>query len=152
MTAERGTLADSVLSRGISRRQYFLAKLHSRLFSVLSTFLAITSLVLTVSHYLLHEDLTLDGSAIGMATLASLMILIVTCGVTVGALVNTTVFGVSVVWLGLYPTPDRLLAKLPDVLRGVYDFQALTRMMGLALAASATVALFGMIGFARSDV
>ena len=29
--AERGTMADSVLSRGISRYQYFLGKLHARL-------------------------------------------------------------------------------------------------------------------------
>ena len=33
--AERGTVADSVLSRGISRHQYFLAKLHARLATVL---------------------------------------------------------------------------------------------------------------------
>ena len=90
MTAERGTLADSVLSRGISRRQYFMAKLHSRLFSVLGTFLVMTSLVLSASHFMLHEDLTLDGCTIGLLSLASLMALIVTCGVTAGALVSTT--------------------------------------------------------------
>jgi ABC-2 type transport system permease protein len=165
MTAERGTLADSVLSRGISRRQYFMAKLHSRLFSVMCTFAALTAVVLTVSHFLLHEDLALGGSIMGVAALASLLVLVVTCGVTVGALVNTTVFGVSVVWLALYaaafglsllppgyPTPDRLLVKLPQVLRGIYDLQALTRMIGIALAASGIVALIGMLGFSRSDL
>src|SRR5438046_10522041 len=45
ITAERGTLADSVLSRGISRYQYFLAKLHARLASVLATFVVLTGLV-----------------------------------------------------------------------------------------------------------
>jgi len=165
MTAERGTLADSILSRGISRRQYFLAKLHSRLFSVLITFLVMTAMVLTVSHFLLHEDLTLNGSIMSLATLGSLMTLIITSGVTVGALASTTVFGVSVVWLGLYtagfglsmlpagyPAPDRVLAKLPQILRGVYDMQALMRLMGAALGASALVALLGMFGFSRSDV
>ena len=161
----RGTLADSILSRGISRRQYFLAKLHSRLFSVLVTFLVMTAMVLTVSHFLLHEDLTLNGSIMSLATLGSLMTLIITSGVTVGALTSTTVFGVSVVWLGLYtagfglsmlpagyPAPDRVLAKLPQILRGVYDMQALMRLMGAALGASALVALLGMFGFSRSDV
>jgi hypothetical protein len=165
MTAERGTLADSVLSRGISRRQYFFAKLHSRLFSVLCTFAVLTGVVLTVSHFLLQEDLTLGGCIMGVATLASLLVLVVTCGVTVGALVNTTVFGVSIVWLALYaaafglsllppgyPTPDRFLLKLPQVLRGFYDFEALIRMMGVAVAASGVVALFGMMGFSRSDL
>src|SRR6516164_9460461 len=32
ISGERGTMADSVLSRGISRYQYFLGKLHARLF------------------------------------------------------------------------------------------------------------------------
>lgn len=165
MTAERGTLADSVLSRGISRRQYFMAKLHSRLFSILTTFLIMTGLVLTISHFLLHEDTTLNGCVVGLAALGSLMIVVVTCGVTVGALTDTTVFGVSVVWLGLYaaafglsmlpagyPTPDRVLAKLPQILRGAYDLQSLMRLMGTALLASAIVALLGMMGFSRSDV
>src|SRR4051812_34672850 len=35
ISSERGTLADSVLSRGISRYQYYLAKWHARLASVL---------------------------------------------------------------------------------------------------------------------
>src|SRR5438128_2030888 len=39
ISSERGTLADSVLSRGISRYQYFLAKWHARLVIVLSTFM-----------------------------------------------------------------------------------------------------------------
>jgi hypothetical protein len=165
MTAERGTLADSVLSRGISRRQYFLAKLHSRLISVLATFVLLTALVLAVSHFFLHEDLAFDGGLIGLAALASILALIVTCGVTVGAVVNTTVFGVSVVWLGLYagafglsllptgyPTPDRLLARLPQILEGQYDYRSLMSLMGWAVLASVVVAAAGMIGFSRSDV
>src|SRR5262245_18164581 len=38
ISSERGTMADSVLSRGISRHQYFLGKWHSRLATVLATF------------------------------------------------------------------------------------------------------------------
>src|SRR5262245_25936932 len=38
ISSERGTLADSVLSRGISRHQYFLGKWHARLVTVLGTF------------------------------------------------------------------------------------------------------------------
>src|SRR5262249_24129227 len=35
ISGERGSMADSVLSRGISRYQYFLGKWHARLFTVL---------------------------------------------------------------------------------------------------------------------
>src|SRR5438046_3044614 len=38
ISSERGILADSVLSRGISRYQYFLGKLHARLLTVVGTF------------------------------------------------------------------------------------------------------------------
>ena len=41
ISSERGTLADSVLSRGISRFQYFLGKWHSRLATVLGTYLVL---------------------------------------------------------------------------------------------------------------
>src|SRR5216684_219874 len=41
ISSERGTMADSVLSRGISRYQYFLGKWHARLVAVLGTFLLI---------------------------------------------------------------------------------------------------------------
>src|SRR5689334_7523480 len=41
ISGERGTMADSVLSRGISRYQYFLAKWHARLLTVIGTFLVL---------------------------------------------------------------------------------------------------------------
>src|SRR6266446_4424532 len=44
--AERGTMADSVLSRGISRYQYFLGKWHARLSLVLITYILQSTLAL----------------------------------------------------------------------------------------------------------
>src|SRR5262249_6759775 len=62
ISSERGTLADSVLSRGISRYQYFLGKWHARLVVVLTTFLVMGLAALTSSYFFLHEDLSLGGS------------------------------------------------------------------------------------------
>jgi ABC-2 type transport system permease protein len=165
VSAERGTLADSVLSRGISRYQYFLAKLHSRLFSVVVTFVVLTGCVLLASHFMVHEDVSWDGSLVALAVLASILAVVVTCGVAVGALTTNPVFGISLLWVVLwaggfllsflpktYPTPDRVLTKLPQILQGMYDVEALGRMAGIGLGAAAVVALFGMIGFSRSDV
>src|SRR5437660_6826909 len=71
--SERGTMADSVLSRGISRYQYFLGKWHARLAVVLGTFVIIAVLALVGSFFMLHSDnLKLDGSVIALATVASL--------------------------------------------------------------------------------
>ena len=51
ISSERGTLADSVLSRGISRYQYFLGKWHARLATVLGTFLVLGVVVLVGSFF-----------------------------------------------------------------------------------------------------
>lgn len=165
VSAERGTLSDSVLSRGISRYQYFLAKLHSRLFTVIVTFLVLTGGLLAASHFMVHEDVTWDGSLVALAVLGVILMVVATVGVTVGALTTNPVFGVSLLWVVLcaggfllsflpktYPTPDRVLAKLPQILQGMYDVHALGRMSGYALGGAAVVAFFGMISFSRSDV
>ena len=46
ISSERGILADSVLSRGISRYQYFLGKLHARLTTVAGTFAIMSAVAL----------------------------------------------------------------------------------------------------------
>src|SRR4051812_36082608 len=67
ISSERGTVADSVLSRGISRHQYFLAKWHARLVVVTATFAGLATLVLLASYFLFKDDsqtdLTLAGGA-----------------------------------------------------------------------------------------
>src|SRR3954470_17117555 len=66
ISSERGTMADSVLSRGISRYQYFLGKWHARLAAVLVTYLTMGAAAL-VSSLFLHEDLSLSGSLVALA-------------------------------------------------------------------------------------
>src|SRR6516164_4112722 len=80
ISADRGTVADSVLSRGISRYQYFLGKWHARLAPAASLFF-------------LHQDLSLSGCLIALVTVAALLAAVITCGVTVSALTNSTVLG-----------------------------------------------------------
>src|SRR5437588_839542 len=164
--SERGTMADSVLSRGISRYQYFLGKWHARLVVVLATFFVIALLALVGSFFMLHsESLSLTGSAIALATVASLLCMVITCGVSVSALSNNTVVSIAIVWMVLYsagfalsllpesyPSPDRALQALPRVLKGFYDWQMVSRLVSGALALSLLVALAGMFGFSRRAV
>src|SRR5262249_7395408 len=130
--SERGTMADSVLSRGISRYQYFLGKWHARLVVVLGTFFVIALLALAGSLLMLHSDsLTLAGSAIALVTVAALLVMVSTFGVSVSALSSNTLVSVAIVWTALYgtgfalsllpesyPSPDRALQALPRVLKG----------------------------------
>jgi ABC-type transport system involved in multi-copper enzyme maturation permease subunit len=165
ISSERGTMADSVLSRGISRYQYFLGKWHARLVTVLGTFLAMGVLALVSSLFLLHEDLKIDGSLVALATVAALLAAVITCGVAVSAIANNTVVGIAALWLLLYgggfaltllperfPSPDRTLKTLPYILRGYYDLDALGQLVGWSAALSFVMALIGMFYFSRRDV
>lgn len=165
ITAERGTMADSVLSRGISRYQYFLGKWHARLATVLGTFLFLGAVILISAWFLLDEDFSWRGSLVALATVAVLLAAIITCGVTVSAIANSTVFGIAVLWSILcaagfllqflppqYPSPDRAFQRLPHILKGDYDFISLVQLSGWSILVSCVTALIGLTYFSRRDV
>ncbi len=164
--AERGTMADSILSRGISRYQYFLGKLHARLLLVLATYFVMCLLVLAGGFVLLHgEALTLGGSLVAVVTVAAVLMIVITCGVSVSAVSTNTVVSIAVVWLSLYgigflmtllpahyPSPDRALERLPEILRGYYDLRRVYELVLGSVGISFAIALVGMVLFSRRDV
>jgi ABC-2 type transport system permease protein len=166
ISSERGTMADSVLSRGISRYQYFLGKWHARLLLVVGTFFVLGLLLVGSSALLLRdEQLSLTGSLVALVTVAALLMTVISCGVSISAMCNSTILGISFLWLLLYgagfmlsllpidyPSPDRVLKHLPNILRGYYDLATLGRLVLWSTATSVVVALFGMLHFARRDV
>jgi ABC-type transport system involved in multi-copper enzyme maturation permease subunit len=165
VSSERGTMADSVLSRGISRYQYFLGKWHARLAAILGTYLVLGLVALLCGLFLLHEDLSWRGCLIGLATVAALLTAVISCSVAVSAMVSSTLLGVAVLWILLYgsgfaleslpkhfPTPNRALHSLPWILQGHYDLGTLTQLMGWCLAISVAAAVCGLVYFARRDV
>lgn len=166
ISSERGTMADSILCRGISRYQYFLGKWHARLAAVLGTFLIMALLALVGAFFLLHGDtLTLTGSLVALAVVSAILVLVVTFGVSVSAMTSSSVLSIAIVWMALYasgfvlsllpanyPSPDRALQSLPQVLRGQYDLVMISRLISGSLAISLGLALGGLVCFSRSDV
>jgi hypothetical protein len=166
ISSELGTLADSVLSRGISRYQYFLGKWHARLVTVLLTFFLLGLLILAGGVFLLRDqNLSLKGSLVALGTVAALLGVVITCGVAVSAMSSSTVLGIAVVWLSLYgvgfvlslmpascPSPDRALSTLPSILHDLYDPVLVERLVVGAVGISVVVALVGMVSFSRRDV
>jgi len=169
VSAERGTLADSVLSRGISRHQYFLAKWHARLVIVTATFAALSIAVLVAGYFLFktdaETDLTLAGGCAAVLAVAAVLAAIVSCGVVIGAMTHGTVLGITVFWLLLYgvgfllslmpepwPSPDRELARLKFVLRGQFNDALLVNLVLGSLLLSVVAAVVGLIGFSKRDV
>ena len=118
--SERGTVADSVLSRGISRHQYFLAKWHARLVVVAATFAALAAAVLAASYFLFRDDAQSDlspaGACAAVLAVCAVLAVIVSWGVTIGALANGPMLGITVFWLVLYGA-GFLLSLLPEPCR-----------------------------------
>ena len=169
ISGERGTVADSVLSRGISRYQYFLAKWHARLVVVALTFAVLAAGVVAANYFLFKDeaqtDLSLGGACAAVLAVCAVFAVIVSWGVTVGALANSTMLGITVFWLMLYgsgfllslmpepwPSPDRQFARLKFVLQGQYDPAALTQLLAASAGLCAGAAAVGLLGFSRRDV
>lgn len=166
VSSERGTMADSVLSRGISRRQYFLGKWHSRLISVIGTFVALGSIVLLTSAFLLPgESITVTGCLVAMALVASILSVIVTCGAAVSAMVSSTLLSIAIVWMVLYGvgfvltffpdshlSPEQIITSLPHILHGHYDPVMVRQIVTHCLAICLGLAGVGMFVFSRRDV
>jgi ABC-type transport system involved in multi-copper enzyme maturation permease subunit len=164
INSERATMADSILSRGISRRQYFLGKWHARLVTVLGAYLTLSVLALTGSLFL-HADVTFDGSLVALATIGALLAVVVSAGVMVSAVTSNTLLGVALLWAALYGggyalswlnkltvTPDLVLARLPHILRGNYDLEGNGVLIGWCAGVSCVMGLVGMVCFSRRDV
>lgn len=164
--SERGTMADSILSRGISRYQYFLGKLHARLTLVLLTYFLKGGFALTAAYFMLHsEAMTLHGSLAALLVVASFLVFVVTFGVSVSAMSSNTLVSIAVVWMTLYgggfilsqlpgnlPSPERAMQNLPNVLKGWYDWNFLCQLMLTSLGLSGMTAVVGMVCFSRRDV
>ena len=52
--------------------------------------------------FFLHPDLSLLGSLVALLTVAALLTTVITCGVTVSAIANSTVLGIALLWVVLY--------------------------------------------------
>lgn len=165
ISSERGTMADSVLSRGISRYQYFMGKWHARLLAVLSTFVAMVLIALVGSYFFLEMDLTLHGSLVALATTVALLAAVATFGVTISAMANSTVLAITLLWIILYGggfamywlpsrflSPDRFLTCLPSILRGSYEWTPHGHLITWSMAAALGSSLVGLVVFGRRDV
>ena len=166
ISSERGTAADSVLSRGISRFQYFLGKWHARLTAILGTFFVMGVIILTASLCMLHGDnLKIMGAVMALIAVTAIMAAVITCGVTVSAITNTTLVSIAIGWIVInaagfvmsllpaaYPTPDRVLKSIPFILQGQYEVRAIGRLILYSMGISLVAALIGMFYFSRRDV
>ena len=100
-----------------------------------------------------------------IVTMSAMLAAVVAMGVAVGSVSNSTVVGITVLWIALYgtgllmsllpstyPTPEKVLSRLPHVLQGQYNLASLSDWVlgGIVVAIGAATA--GLLAFARKDV
>ena len=170
ISGERNTVADAVLSRGISRRAYFMAKWHARVITVLGTFTFLSLAVLLTYRILLGDGgleggISYVGSVLGVMMVAAGLGVVVSIGVTIGAMSPSTLMGITVAWVFLYgglsvmtilpegyPTPREVLSSLTYVFQGKYDMDLVWRVLGVSALTSVIAAAVGLVVFNRKDV
>jgi hypothetical protein len=112
-----------------------------------------------------RAGLSFAGGLVAVVAVAAVLSVIVSWGVAIGALTNSTVLGITVFWLVLYgagfllsllpepyPSPDRELGRLKHVLRGQFNGGVLFNLVLAATGLSVLAAAVGLHGFSRRDV
>ncbi len=165
ISGERGSVADSILSRGISRRQYFVAKWHARTLVLLGVFVVLSAAVLTAYHYLLEPDLTFVGCVAGVGMATAVLAAVIAWGVAVGALSNGTVIGITLYWLVLFgtlflvsflpepfPSSSHVVSLMRSTLRGHFNIERVWQVVAVGVLLALAGAGVGLAGFSKRDV
>ncbi len=165
IATERDVLAETILSRGVSRWQYFLGKWHARWLAILGGFALLTGLVVAVCLLLLKNDLHPQGLLFAFGLVACLLTVVITFGIVISSWVDSNVLAIALMWIAIYGlgallyylpigTFDlpRLIRSIPELIRGQYDPVLLYRLMGGLLLGSVCLAMIGIMGFSRRDL
>jgi ABC-2 type transport system permease protein len=134
-------------------------------FVSLVAFAVLSAGVLTAYHYLLEPDLSLAGCLVGIAVATAILAAVIAWGVTVGAMSNGTVIGVTLFWLVLFgglfllsflPAPfsngANTLSALRSTLRGHYDPTKVAWVIGVCLLVAGIGGAVGVVGYSKKDV
>jgi hypothetical protein len=165
VSSEAGVVADSILSKAVSRYAYILAKLSSRLITVIGVYLLVVLPPVFVIARNVPGDLTGVGMAWAVVLVSMALVLLTSLAVTLSAIFNRTLVVVVVVWflwyvaggifalLGVdFLSPLLIVDSLPDVIQGDFavgeELQVLT---GFAVLSAVLVAM-GVLYFSRKDV
>lgn len=165
ISSEAGVVADSILSKAVTRYEYVLAKITSRLLTVLGLYLLV---VLPPVYIILRASQdSLSGSGVAWAVLLVAMMLVLLTSMTVAfsALFNRTLAAIVVSWMlwyvasnvfallgARYLAPLQIIDGLPDMLQGDYVVaEHLRAVIGLGGLACVFV-LVAVFYFGRKDL
>jgi ABC-2 type transport system permease protein len=165
VSSESGVVADSILSKAVTRYDYILAKMTSRLLMVISLYL----MIVVPAAYLISRygngSLSRTGTAWGILLIGMTLVLLTILSVALSSLFNRTLVAVIVAWVlwyaagGItalfqveYLSPLHIVNSLPDLLVGDYSAGDEWRiLLGFAVM-SVVVVTVAVVHFARKDL
>lgn len=165
VSSEAGVVADSILSKAVTRYEYILAKFAGRLITVLGVYL----LVAVPASYLFLRadvtDVTRDGVIWGIALVGMVLMLITSLAVTFSTIFNRTMVAIVVTWILWYVvgfifalleieefSPIHIVDQMQFTLQGDYHAPDLRRTLLLFTGATSAVIGLAVAHFARKDL
>jgi ABC-2 type transport system permease protein len=165
VSSEAGVVADSILSKAVTRYDYILAKMAGRLVTVVGLYLVITlPAAYLVSRYG-QGSLDTGGTAWAITLIGMTLALLTTLSVAFSTLFNRTLVALIVVWFLWYSaagiaalfqvndvSPLHIVDSLPDLLVGSYAVvNQWHSLLGFTLL-SAGVIVVAVVYFAHKDL
>ncbi|HOS92329.1 MAG TPA: hypothetical protein PLD23_10205 [Armatimonadota bacterium] len=139
---ESGVLADSVLSRPVTRSQYILAKLTARSFAVLVVFVSVAGgSAYATWRYSKLPDVSFADVSLGVVHVLTALLFLVAVSVAMSSVMRTTFVAIVALVLAWYSvgalfeflnvsflSPFELRTSLPECLRGELDADLLWKI------------------------
>jgi ABC-2 type transport system permease protein len=165
VSSEAGVVADSVLSKAVTRYEYILAKFSSRLFTVIGLYLIVVLPAVFIISNNTDDALSNAGLTWGVTLIGLFLVLLTSLAVTFSTLFNRTMVAVVIVWflwygagiiLALvgaeYLSPVTIIETLPAMLQGDYDSADQWRtLVGFSLPSIGSI-LVAIVYFSRKDL
>ena len=165
-SSELGYLGDALISRSLTPIQYVLAKLTSRLLTILTLFLIIVvPVAIALSIQLDDNDLTGRGIILGTVYVSLLLSVLVFFGVTLSTIISNglVAMGLTVMtWylgMGGYAltqarsfTPEGVLGQLPPILRGSFVMVDNWPIVGALAGILLLLGLISIFIFSKQDI
>ena len=165
VNGEANIVADSILSRSVTRRAYIWSKITARIGVFLAVYAAVTVPLAYLMLRYAVRDATVGGIAWGLLTVASLLVFLAAFGIALSAifrnmaaavltvLLTTVVSGAAFQFLAVdWMSTTGVVGGLPEVFRGEASAGEQLRVLLVFGALSALVTVPGIVYFQRKDL
>lgn len=165
-SSELAYLGDALISRSLTPIQYVLAKLASRLFTILTLFLVVVVPVAVALFIQLDDnDLTTKGIILGTSYVSLLLGLLCFFGVTLSTIVSNGLVAMALAMMTWYLgvggyaltqarsfSPEGVLGQLPPILRGSFVMVDNWPIVGAMVGLMVLMALISILIFSKQDI